>query len=97
VSTLPVIEKGIPYNGRAVGIYPWHTLQVGDSVFFPADKYNPKKVHDSSQAYATRVQWCLRWAEEVSKDGVQGIRVHRLDDTLRQSRPAKAPKNDPLA
>ncbi len=41
------IEKGIPYPGRRVGRYPWHEMEVGDSVFFD-DSYKVSTVRQSS-------------------------------------------------
>lgn len=82
------IEEGVEAQNYGSGrgrsqIYPWATMSVGDSVFFPATDEKPKPWRDRTTmtAFLNRKYkdrgWRFRTRKHVNEDGQLGARIFR--------------------
>ena len=80
------IETNVPVpTARSNAKYPWQSLEVGHSFFAPI---NPKG--GSTQAYQASKRYGVHFiARKAEKDGVAGVRFHRVAEPMK-SRKAKA-------
>lgn len=80
------IETNVPVPAaRSNAKYPWASLEVGHSFFAPINHKG-----GSTQAYQASKRYGVHFiARKAEKDGVEGVRFHRIEEPMR-SRKAKA-------
>lgn len=80
------IETDVPVPAtRSNAKYPWASLEVGHSFFAPINHKG-----GSTQAYQASKRYGVHFiARKAEKDGVEGVRFHRIAEPMR-SRKAKA-------
>lgn len=68
-----VIEKGVavPLGGQGSPVYPWRKMELGDSIFVPADK--------AESATRSGYLWAARNSAKMTVRSVSGgVRIWRV-------------------
>lgn len=72
------IEKGVPVpvmaNGQRRARYPWADMKIGESVFFPRDRFEYSNVRSAATL------WCIRHPDFKFQThrNPEGVRVWRI-------------------